>query len=61
MNEFIPFDKLSKKKKSEANKKLRRTWGSLKPVTRKPPKPKAYDRNKEKASRQQQKDKGDVE
>ena len=45
---FIPFEKLSKKEQLLENKKRRRGWGALKPVTRTPPDPKAYDRNKEK-------------
>ncbi len=46
MEKFIPYEKLSKKKKRELDRKRRRTWGSLSPVTRKPPDPKAYDRRK---------------
>lgn len=50
MKKFVPFDKLSKKKKQEISKKRRRTWGAVSPVTRKPANPKAYNRSKEKAS-----------
>ncbi len=46
MEKFIPFEKLSKKEKRERNKAKRRGWGSLNPVTRKPPNPKAYNRRK---------------
>lgn len=46
MEKFIPYNKLSKKKQKELNKKKRNTWGSLNPVTRKPKNPKAYDRKK---------------
>lgn len=46
MDKHIPYSKLSKKKQRELNKKSRSDWGSLNPVTRKPPNPKAYDRKK---------------
>jgi hypothetical protein len=48
---FVPFEKLSKKKKRERNADARHGWGALSPITRVPPNPKAYDRNKEKAIR----------
>ena len=43
---FIPYEKLSKKKKRELNAKHRNTWGALNPVTRKPVSSRAYDRRK---------------
>ena len=46
MEKFIPYEKLSKKKKRELDAKRRRTWGALNPVTRKPANSKAYDRAK---------------
>ena len=46
MNKFIPYEKLSKKKKRELDAKRRKTWGPMSPVTRKPKNPKAYDRKK---------------
>lgn len=46
MNRFIPTEKLSKKAQKELNRKKRRTWGAIKPVTRKPANPKAYKRKK---------------
>jgi len=46
MEKFVPFEKLSKKEKRAQNAKRRNTWGSLNPVTRKPPNPKAYNRNR---------------
>lgn len=46
MPKFVPFDKLSKKKKDELVKKKRATWGNFNPVTRKPENPKAYKRKK---------------
>ncbi len=46
MDRFVPFEKLSKKKKRELNTKRRSTWGNVNPVTRKPKNPKAYDRKK---------------
>lgn len=48
MKDFTPFEKLSKKKQQHINKKRRRSWGTVNPVTRKPPNPKAYKRRKEK-------------
>ena len=44
MEKFIPYEKLSPRKKKELNQKRRRTWGTLNPVTRKPNNPKAYKR-----------------
>lgn len=46
MKKFVPFQKQSKKKQREENQKRRRGWGSLNPVTRTPPNPKAYNRAK---------------
>lgn len=46
MEKYIPFEKLSKKKKREMNAKQRSTWGCMNPVTRKPNPPKAYNRRK---------------
>ena len=45
MEKFIPYEKLSKKKKKELNAKRRKTW-DISPVTRKSPNPKAYNRKK---------------
>ena len=46
MNKFIPYEKLSKKKKRELDAAKRTTWGALNPVTRRTPNPRAYDRQK---------------
>jgi hypothetical protein len=46
MEKFIPYEKLSKKRKRELDLKKRGSWGALNPVTRKPRSPKAYDRRK---------------
>lgn len=46
MQKFIAYEKLSKKKQRELNSKMRGTWGSLNPVTRRPENPKAYNRKK---------------
>lgn len=46
MQNFTPYEKLSKKAKRERNAKQRSTWGALNPVTRKPESPKAYNRKK---------------
>ena len=46
MEKFIPYEKLSKKRKRELDARKRGSWGALNPVTRKPKNPKAYDRRK---------------
>ena len=46
MEKFIPYAKLSKKKKRELDEKRRGTWGGLNPVTRRPAPSKAYNRQK---------------
>lgn len=46
MNNWIPFEKLSKKKRRELNAKRRSDWGSMNPMTRRPENPKAYNRRK---------------
>ena len=45
---FVPYDKLSKKKKREADRARRGSWGALSPVTRRPDDPRAYNRSREK-------------
>ncbi|MEA4919800.1 MAG: hypothetical protein VB078_02580 [Clostridiaceae bacterium] len=46
MAKYVPYEKLSKKKKQELSTQRRGSWGGLNPVTRKPKNPKAYDRKK---------------
>lgn len=46
MEKFVPYEKLSKKEKRRLNAAKRGSWGGLDPVTRVPPNPKAYKRNK---------------
>ena len=43
---FVPYEKLSKKKRRELDSLRRGSWGGLNPVTRKPENPKAYNRRK---------------
>lgn len=43
---FIPYNKLSKKKKREYDNKRRKDWGTLNPVTRKSKNLKIYDRDR---------------
>lgn len=50
MEKFIPYEKLSKKKKRKMDAEKRNTWGSVNPVTRVPENTKAYKRSKVKAS-----------
>ena len=45
MEKFVPYEKLSKKKKREQDLKRRQTWG-ISPVTRKVQSKKAYSRKK---------------
>ena len=45
MEKFIPYEKLSKKKKRELDARRRTVW-VISPVTRKPANPKAYNRKK---------------
>jgi hypothetical protein len=49
MQEFIPYEKLSKKKRRKLDLAKRQTWGSLNPVTRRPENSRAYNRNKARA------------
>lgn len=46
MKQFVPDEKLSKKKQRELNKQKRGSWGDLNPVTRKSEHLKAYNRKK---------------
>lgn len=46
MEKFVPYEKLSKKAKREMDRRQRRDWGGMSPVTRKPENPKAYHRAK---------------
>ena len=46
MERFVPYEKLSKKKKKELDRAKRGTWGCLDPVTRVKPNGKAYNRKK---------------
>lgn len=43
---FIPYEKLSKKKKRELDRAQRNSWGSFSPVTRVEKNPRAYKREK---------------
>ncbi len=46
MEKFVPYEKLSKSKKRELDRKKRSTWGSVCPATRKEKNLKKYDRKK---------------
>lgn len=48
MEKYVPYDKLSKKKRRELDARRRGSWGALNPVTRKPANPRAYKRRKRK-------------
>ena len=47
MDKFIPYEKLSPKKKRETDKEKRGVWYGINPVTRKPENPKAYNMKKD--------------
>ena len=46
MDKFVPYEKLSKKKRRQLDAEKRGSWYGLNPITRKPKNPKAYDRKK---------------
>ena len=46
MENFISYEKLSKKEKRKINQARRQTWGELNPVSRKPEHSKAYNRKR---------------
>ncbi|MDR3209984.1 MAG: hypothetical protein LBT36_05110 [Oscillospiraceae bacterium] len=46
MEKFVPYEKLSKRKRQQLDKQRRRVWGAMNPVTRRPQNPRAYDRGK---------------
>ena len=46
MEKFVPYEKLSPKKKKEIDRQKRGSWYGLNPVTRKPNNSKAYNRRK---------------
>lgn len=46
MNNFIPYEKLSKKKQRELNQSKRGSWNGLNPITRKAANQKIYNRKK---------------
>ena len=47
MDKFIPYEKLSPKKKRETDTEKRGVWYGINPVTRKPGNAKAYNRKKD--------------
>jgi len=42
----IPYEKLSKRKRKEMDQRRRKGWGEVSPVTRRSENPKAYNRQK---------------
>lgn len=46
MQKYVPYEKLSKRKKRELDRQRRGDWGLVNPVTRKVESAKAYARNK---------------
>lgn len=46
MTTFVPYEKLSKKKKREIDSAKRGSWNGINPATRKSENPKAYRREK---------------
>lgn len=53
MQQYIPDEKLSKKRKKELAQQKRSGWGSLSPITRKTETPQAYRRSQEKQWKKQ--------
>ena len=47
MEKFVPYEKLSKKKKRERDRLMRKTWGDVNPVTRRSGDARKYDRKKD--------------
>ena len=48
MTKFIPYKKLSKRKRRELDSTQRQTWGTVNPVTRTVKDKRAYDRKRQK-------------
>ena len=46
MEKYIPYEKLSKRKRRELDASRRIGWGAVNPVTRRSENPKAYNRKK---------------
>lgn len=46
MEKFIPYEKMSKKRRKEFNQKKRNTWNGFNPITRKSKNSKIYNRKK---------------
>ena len=46
MEKYIPYEKLSKKKRRELDARQRGSWNGFSPVTRRPENPKSYNRQK---------------
>ena len=46
MDRYVPYEKLSKKKKKELDSKRRGSWNGVKPVTRREESKKAYNRKR---------------
>ncbi len=46
MDNFIPYEKLSKKEKRKVDNLRRGNWGGMSPVTRRPENSKAYNRKR---------------
>lgn len=49
MEKFVPYEKLSKKKKRKIDQMRRGSWGSVNPVSRKAESKKIYNRKKAQA------------
>ena len=50
MKPFTVYEKLSKKDKRAVDAAKRRSWGELKPITRKPDNPRVYNRKRQRWS-----------
>ena len=45
MNNFVPYNKRSKKEQKQQNQRKRGSWNGVNPVTKKTKNPRAYQRN----------------
>ncbi|MBP3428323.1 MAG: hypothetical protein J6M47_08700 [Clostridia bacterium] len=51
MEKFVPYEKMSKRQRREADRARRATWGDVSPVTKKKESAKLYNRKKHRMER----------
>ncbi|MDO4741495.1 MAG: hypothetical protein Q4A66_12580 [Eubacteriales bacterium] len=52
MQDFVPYEKLSKKQKKAVDRRARGTWGDVNPVTKKKESARIYNRKKHRLGRE---------